>query len=91
VAEPIRQVGISEQTPSRWKKQYKGLETDRVRSSSNLANCLKACIRILAVFPRSDSSDKIYRCSKFVRQRWRGTKLRRIEERLSSAWSSPKT
>jgi hypothetical protein len=51
VAEPIRQVGISEQTPSRWKKQYKGLETDRVRSSSNLANCLKACIGSSQCFP----------------------------------------
>ena len=28
VAELIRQVGISEQTLYRWKKQYKGLETD---------------------------------------------------------------
>ena len=31
VAELIRQVGISEQTRYRWKKQYKGLETDQVR------------------------------------------------------------
>ena len=31
VAELIRQVGISEQTLYRWKKQYKGLETDQVR------------------------------------------------------------
>ena len=28
VAELIRQVGITEQTLYRWKKQYKGLETD---------------------------------------------------------------
>jgi putative transposase len=31
VAELIRQVGISKQTLYRWKKQYKGLETDQVR------------------------------------------------------------
>lgn len=31
VAELIRQVGISEQTLYRWKKQYKRLETDQVR------------------------------------------------------------
>ena len=30
VAELIRQVGITEQTLYRWKKQYKGLETDQV-------------------------------------------------------------
>ena len=31
VAEVIRQVGISEQTFYRWKKQYGGLEADQVR------------------------------------------------------------
>lgn len=31
VAELIRQVGITEQILYRWKKQYKGLETDQVR------------------------------------------------------------
>ena len=31
VAELIRQVGVTEQTLYRWKKQYKGLETDQVR------------------------------------------------------------
>lgn len=31
VAELIRQVGISEQTFYRWKKQYVGLEADQVR------------------------------------------------------------
>jgi len=36
VAELIRQVGISEQTPYRWKKQYKGLETDQVRQFEQL-------------------------------------------------------
>ena len=30
VVELIGQVGISEQTLYRWKKQYKGLETDQV-------------------------------------------------------------
>jgi len=36
VAELIRQVGISEQTPYRSKKQYKGLETDHVRQFKQL-------------------------------------------------------
>jgi putative transposase len=31
VADLIRQVGISEQTFYRWKKQYAGLESDQVR------------------------------------------------------------
>ncbi len=31
VAELIRQVGISEQTFYRWKKQYGGLQSDQVR------------------------------------------------------------
>jgi putative transposase len=36
VAELIRQVGITEQTLYRWKKQYKGLETDHVRQFKQL-------------------------------------------------------
>ncbi len=36
VAELIRQVGITEQTLYRWKKQYKGLETDQVRQFRQL-------------------------------------------------------
>ncbi len=36
VAELIRQVGITEQTLYRWKKQYKGLETDQVRQVKQL-------------------------------------------------------
>jgi len=36
VAELIRQVGITEQTLYRWKKQYKGLETDQVRQLKQL-------------------------------------------------------
>jgi putative transposase len=31
VAELIRQVGVSEQTFYRWKKEYSGLEVDQVR------------------------------------------------------------
>lgn len=31
VADLIRQIGISEQTFYRWKKQYAGLESDQVR------------------------------------------------------------
>ncbi len=36
VAELIRRVGITEQTLYRWKKQYKGLETDQVRHFKQL-------------------------------------------------------
>src|SRR6266446_10331802 len=36
VAELIRQMGITEQTLYRWKKQYKGLETDQVRQFKQL-------------------------------------------------------
>jgi putative transposase len=36
VAELIRQVGITEQTLYRWKKQYKGLEADQVRQFKQL-------------------------------------------------------
>jgi putative transposase len=36
VAELIRQVGITEQTLYRGKKQYKGLETDQVRQFRQL-------------------------------------------------------
>ena len=36
VAEPIRKVGISEQTFYRWKKQYVGLEVDQVRQMKQL-------------------------------------------------------
>jgi hypothetical protein len=35
VAEVIRKVGISEQTFSRWKKQYVGMETDQARQMLN--------------------------------------------------------
>jgi putative transposase len=36
LAELIRRVGISEQTFYRWKKQYVGLEVDRVRQLRQL-------------------------------------------------------
>jgi putative transposase len=36
VTELIRQVGISEQTLYRWKKQYRGLETDQDRQIKQL-------------------------------------------------------
>ena len=36
VADVIRQVGISEQTYYRWKKQYAGLECDQVRELKQL-------------------------------------------------------
>jgi len=37
VADLIRQVGISEQTFYRWKRQYAGLESDQVREFKHLA------------------------------------------------------
>jgi len=36
VADLIRQVGISEQTFYRWKKQYAGLQSDQVREFKQL-------------------------------------------------------
>lgn len=37
VADLVRQVGISEQTFYRWKKQYAGLESDQVQEFKQLA------------------------------------------------------
>jgi len=36
VADLIRQVGISEQTFYRWKKQYAGMQSDQVRELKQL-------------------------------------------------------
>ena len=36
VADTIRQIGISEQTFYRWKKQYAGLQSDQVREFKQL-------------------------------------------------------
>lgn len=36
VADLIRQMGISEQTLYRWKKQYQGLQTDQLRQLKQL-------------------------------------------------------
>jgi putative transposase len=36
VADVIRQIGISEQTFYRWKKQYAGLQSDQVREFKQL-------------------------------------------------------
>lgn len=36
VADLVRQVGISEQTYYRWKKQYSGLQTDQARELKHL-------------------------------------------------------
>jgi putative transposase len=36
VADAIRQMGISEQTFYRWKKQYSGLQSDQVRELKQL-------------------------------------------------------
>ncbi len=37
MAELIRKVGISEQTFYRWKKQYAGLESDKVREFKQIS------------------------------------------------------
>jgi putative transposase len=37
IADLVRQVGISEQTFYRWKRQYAGLESDQVREFKQLA------------------------------------------------------
>lgn len=36
VADVVRQIGISEQTYYRWKKQYAGMESDQVRELKQL-------------------------------------------------------
>lgn len=36
IADLVRQVGISEQTYYRWKKQYSGLQTDQARELKHL-------------------------------------------------------
>jgi len=38
VADPIRQVGISEQTVYRWKKEYAGLDPQQARELKQLAD-----------------------------------------------------
>ncbi len=38
VADLIRQVGISEQTFYRWKKQYAGLDSDQVREFKQISD-----------------------------------------------------
>jgi putative transposase len=38
VADLIRQIGISEQTFYRWKKQYAGLQSDQVRELKQLVD-----------------------------------------------------
>jgi putative transposase len=38
VADLIRQLGISEQTFYRWKKQYAGLESDQVREFKQISD-----------------------------------------------------
>ena len=44
VADLIRQVGISEQTFYRWKRQYAGLESDQVREFKQLADENGLCL-----------------------------------------------
>jgi len=57
VAELIRQVGITEQTLYRWKKQYKGLETDQVRQLKQLQDENAHLKHVVA--PRSTSARKL--------------------------------
>jgi len=58
VAELIRQVGISEQTLYRWKKQYKGLETDQVRQFKQLQEENGRLKRLVAELTLGKSGDR---------------------------------
>lgn len=52
IADLIRQVGISEQTFYRWKRQYAGLESDQVREFKQLAEengRLKKLVAVLSL------------------------------------------
>jgi putative transposase len=48
VADVIRQIGISEQTFYRWKKQYAGLQSDQVREFKQLVDENARLKRIVA-------------------------------------------
>jgi len=48
VVELIRQVGVSEQTFYRWKKQYSGLEIDQVRQLKQMGEENARLKRIVA-------------------------------------------
>lgn len=47
-AELIRQLGITEQTLYRWKKQHKGLETDQIRQCKQLQEEIARLKRLVA-------------------------------------------
>jgi len=48
VADVIRQIGISEQTIYRWKKQYAGLQSDQVREFQQLQDENMGLMKLLA-------------------------------------------
>ncbi len=48
VADVIRQIGISEQTFYRWKKQYAGMQSDQVRELKQLLDENARLKRVLA-------------------------------------------
>ena len=48
IVELIRQVGVSEQTFSRWKKKYSGLEIDQVRQLKQMGEENARLKRIVA-------------------------------------------
>jgi len=62
VADVIRQMGISEQTFYRWKKQYAGLQSDQVREFKQLQDenarlkKVVAVLRLSRALPRSPLS-----------------------------------
>jgi putative transposase len=51
VADPIRHVGISEQTFYRWKKQYERLQSDQVRELKQLQDENARLKKLLAELP----------------------------------------
>jgi putative transposase len=48
VADVVRQIGISEQTFYRWKKQYAGLQSDQVREFKQLQDENSRLKRVVA-------------------------------------------
>ncbi len=80
VTDLIRQVGISEQTFYRWKKQYAGLEADQVRELKQVVEENARLKRLVAEL----SLDK--RGNATARATLRG--IRRVIPRLSSITAS---
>ncbi|CAB3753180.1 transposase IS3/IS911 family protein [Burkholderia paludis] len=55
VADLIRQVGISEQTFYRWKKQYAGMQSDQLRTPSEVRDVDERGARASSMRPAASS------------------------------------